>query len=87
MKTRKKRAPNRKVRLYVMLNEDIEGLGLKGDAVAVKRGYARNFLIPQKRASYMNQQLVQGHDPLDTTMDAEEQALAQEALMSSKVNG
>eukprot|EP00041_Stephanoeca_diplocostata_P004154 m.41361 g.41361 ORF g.41361 m.41361 type:complete len:217 (+) comp14914_c0_seq1:114-764(+) len=85
MKTRKKRAPNRKVRLYVMLNEDVDGLGLKGDAVAVKRGYARNFLIPQKLASYMNQQLAQGHDQLEASMDAEEQKLAQEALMSSKV--
>ncbi len=33
--------------MEVILKEDIQGLGYKNDAVAVKSGYARNFLIPK----------------------------------------
>ncbi len=33
--------------MEVILREDIQGLGYKNDAVAVKSGYARNFLIPK----------------------------------------
>lgn len=31
----------------IILKQDISGLGDKGDIVAVKDGYARNYLIPQ----------------------------------------
>ncbi len=34
----------------VILKEKIEGLGAEADVVKVKRGYARNFLVPQNRA-------------------------------------
>ncbi|MEM1442375.1 MAG: 50S ribosomal protein L9 [Verrucomicrobiota bacterium] len=34
----------------VILKEKIEGLGAEADVVKVKRGYARNFLVPQGRA-------------------------------------
>ncbi len=34
----------------LLLVEDVEVLGRKGDIVAVKPGYARNFLLPQKKA-------------------------------------
>jgi large subunit ribosomal protein L9 len=34
----------------VILQEDIEKLGHRGDVVTVKPGYARNFLLPQKLA-------------------------------------
>jgi large subunit ribosomal protein L9 len=34
----------------VILKEKIEGLGAEADVVKVKRGYARNFLLPQARA-------------------------------------
>ncbi len=33
--------------MEVILKEDMQGLGYKNDAVAVKSGYARNFLIPK----------------------------------------
>lgn len=36
--------------MEVMLLERIEKLGLMGDVVKVKAGYARNYLLPQKRA-------------------------------------
>ena len=34
----------------VILLERIEKLGQMGDIVTVKSGYARNFLLPQKKA-------------------------------------
>ena len=36
--------------MEVILREDIQGLGYKNDIVAVKSGYGRNYLIPQKMA-------------------------------------
>lgn len=34
----------------VILKEKIDGLGAEADVVSVRRGYARNFLVPQGRA-------------------------------------
>ena len=34
----------------VILQEDVEKLGHRGDVVTVKPGYARNFLLPRKLA-------------------------------------
>lgn len=36
--------------MQVILIENVPNLGLLGDVVQVKGGYARNFLIPQKKA-------------------------------------
>ena len=36
--------------MEVLLLEKIENLGLEGDIVNVAEGYARNYLIPRKRA-------------------------------------
>ncbi|HJS32488.1 MAG TPA: 50S ribosomal protein L9, partial [Alphaproteobacteria bacterium] len=36
--------------MQVILLERIESLGQMGDVVKVKAGYARNFLLPQKKA-------------------------------------
>ena len=36
--------------MKVILREDVETLGKMGDLVNVSDGYARNFLIPQKKA-------------------------------------
>jgi large subunit ribosomal protein L9 len=36
--------------MKVLLREDVEKLGLRGEVVDVARGYARNFLMPRKLA-------------------------------------
>jgi large subunit ribosomal protein L9 len=36
--------------MEVILTDDVDKLGLKGDVVDVKRGYARNYLLPRKLA-------------------------------------
>jgi large subunit ribosomal protein L9 len=36
--------------MEVILRDDVEKLGLKGEVVSVARGYARNYLLPRKLA-------------------------------------
>src|ERR687891_2692650 len=36
--------------MQVILLKDVEKLGLRGDVVAVARGYARNYLLPRRLA-------------------------------------
>jgi len=36
--------------MQIILQEDVEKLGHRGDVVTVKPGYARNFLLPKKLA-------------------------------------
>jgi len=40
--------------MEIILKETIDTLGLEGDLVKVKPGYARNFLIPQQKAVAAN---------------------------------
>ena len=42
--------------MEVILNKTIDNLGLEGEVVKVKPGYARNYLIPQKLAAVINKQ-------------------------------
>ena len=36
--------------MQIILQEDVEKLGTRGQVVTVKEGYARNYLLPQKLA-------------------------------------
>ena len=38
----------------ILLREDIETLGGRGEIVKVKSGYARNYLLPNKKALRSN---------------------------------
>lgn len=42
--------------MEVILNKTVDNLGLEGDIVNVKPGYARNYLIPQQMAMPVNKQ-------------------------------
>jgi large subunit ribosomal protein L9 len=61
--------------MEVILNKTIDNLGLEGDIVNVKPGYARNFLIPQKMALAVNKQnlarLQQEKDAIEARLEKE----------------
>lgn len=40
--------------MEIILTQDVEHLGEKGDIVEVKNGYGRNYLIPQRKAVIAN---------------------------------
>ena len=40
----------------LLLLEDVDDLGRSGDVVKVKHGFARNFLLPQKKAVFVDKQ-------------------------------
>ena len=42
--------------MKILLSQDVENLGQMGDIVNVKDGYARNFLIPQRKAIQATEQ-------------------------------
>eukprot|EP00884_Botryococcus_braunii_P006768 jgi/Botrbrau1/16092/Bobra.7_2s0059.1 len=44
------RGLKQKARLSIVLRQDVSDLGEAGDTVQVRHGYARNFLIPEKKA-------------------------------------
>lgn len=45
--------------MQVLLNEDIKKLGYRGDIVAVKRGYFRNYLYPRGMAQIATAKVVE----------------------------
>ena len=38
--------------MQVILNQDVEKIGQRGDIVDVSRGYVRNFLVPRGLAEW-----------------------------------
>eukprot|EP00039_Didymoeca_costata_P018954 m.335685 g.335685 ORF g.335685 m.335685 type:complete len:232 (+) comp17650_c0_seq1:127-822(+) len=52
VKRRERSKPNKKVKMAVILRENIPTLGPAGSMQYVKRGYARNYLLPQGLAVY-----------------------------------
>ena len=45
--------------MKLILQKDVKNLGKTGDQVLVKKGYARNFLIPRKKALPLNKNRLQ----------------------------
>lgn len=48
----------------LLLLEDVDGLGRSGDIVTVKSGFARNFLLPQKKGVVAEKHLVRLQEKL-----------------------
>jgi large subunit ribosomal protein L9 len=44
--------------MELLLLEDVTGLGARGEIVSVARGYARNYLIPKKKARIPSEQAI-----------------------------
>ena len=66
--------------MKVVLLEDVNSLGKKGDIVEVSEGYARNFIIPKKKGVEANQ------ENLNTLklQKANEEKIAKEKLEAAK---
>lgn len=74
--------------MQVILLERVENLGAIGDEVKVRDGYARNFLLPQKkalRATEANRKLFEARRAEIEARNAEARAAAEKA--SGKIDG
>jgi large subunit ribosomal protein L9 len=73
--------------MKVILTDEIRGLGTRGDIVAVKDGYARNFLFPKKlarEATPGNLKAIEQEKKKWALLAQEEKAVAQKAADSVK---
>ena len=50
--------------MKVVLLENLRKLGAIGEIIDVKRGYARNFLIPQKKALFASDKNIKEVDKI-----------------------
>ncbi|MDD3535927.1 MAG: 50S ribosomal protein L9 [Candidatus Cloacimonetes bacterium] len=72
--------------MKVILIEHIENLGAKGEVVNVKRGYARNYLIPRAYAIYATPQNMKRLSLIQEDLKAsEEKKLAELKLLAEKI--
>ena len=56
----------------IILTENIPGLGAEADVVKVRRGYARNYLLPQGKAYEVTKQSLRQLDNLKAKRAARE---------------
>src|ERR1700738_2975223 len=71
----------------IILTENIPGLGAEADVVKVRRGYARNFLLPQGKAYEVTKQSMRQLDNLKAKRAAREAAELNEAEeLSRRIN-
>ena len=73
--------------MKVILTDEIRGLGSRGDIVAVKEGYARNFLIPKnlaREATAGNLKAIEQEKKKWALLAQQEKVAAQKAAESVK---
>jgi large subunit ribosomal protein L9 len=76
------------VAMQVILLERVEKLGQMGDVVRVKPGYARNFLLPQKKALRATKENLERFEKQRTQLEATNLKLKQEAeVIAKKLDG
>src|SRR2546423_6738646 len=63
----------------IILTENIPSLGAEADVVKVRRGYARNYLLPQGKAFEVTKQSLRQLDALKAKRAAREAAELNEA--------
>ena len=74
--------------MQVILLEKINHLGDLGDIVKVKDGYARNFLIPTKRAKRATEAAIAEFDARRAELErAQAERIAAAEEMAAKLNG
>ena len=61
--------------MQIILQEDIDKLGHRGDVVTVKPGYARNFLLPQRKAMRATKESLAYFETQRAQLEAKEKLL------------
>ena len=67
--------------MKIVLLENLRKLGAIGDIISVKRGYARNFLIPEKKALFASEENIKQVEKIKTDLnkkDHEKKKVAKE---------
>ena len=59
--------------MKIVLLENLRKLGSIGEIINVKRGYARNFLIPQKKALFASEKNVKEVEKIKTDLNKKDQ--------------
>ena len=59
--------------MKVVLLENLRNLGSIGEIISVKRGYARNFLIPQKKALFASEKNIKDVDKIKSDLNKKDQ--------------
>jgi large subunit ribosomal protein L9 len=73
--------------MKVILTQNIEKIGSKGDVINVKRGFARNYLVPRSYAMYATPQNLKKLDVLKKQFaDEESKRLEQFRALGEKVS-
>lgn len=65
--------------MKVILADDVEKLGRKGDVVTVADGYARNFLVPKGLALFVNKGALRQAEQMRRAREEKEEKIKEEA--------
>jgi large subunit ribosomal protein L9 len=74
--------------MKVILLENVKRVGSIGEVIEVKRGYARNFLIANKKALYASKENVAQVEKIKTNLSQKDNEKKKEAVqISEQING
>jgi len=74
--------------MKVILLENVKRIGVIGDIIDVKRGYARNFLIANKKALYASKENVKEVDKIKSDLSKKDNEKKKEAYsVLEKISG
>ena len=73
--------------MKIVLLENLRNLGSIGQIIDVKRGYARNYLIPQKKALFASEKNIKQVEKIKIDLNKKDQEKKKEAkLIAEKLN-
>ena len=74
--------------MKVILLENVKRVGSIGEVIDVKRGYARNFLIANKKALYASKENILEVEKIKTDLSKKDNEKKREAIQTSEqING
>ena len=74
--------------MKVILLENVKRIGSIGEVIEVKRGYARNFLIANKKALYASKENISEVEKIKADLSKKDNEKKKEAaLISEQING